>query len=156
MNRPLWKWLLAISLSLNAGMLGAVIFTKLTTPSTAPVTSTQHVSLPDHLQLNAEQRARWSQIEQVFLQDLSANWREIRVNREALVQLIFSAKPDRALIDNLQTRIASLQDTQQRRVIAQLLAERDLLDDRQRTLLMDLLLARYKQEATNEERLHRD
>lgn len=156
MNRPLWKWLLAISLSLNVGMLGAVAFNKMYAPPATTAAGAPHVSLPDHLQLNTEQRKRWLQIEQEFLKDLSANWAEIRAHREALVRLIFSAKPDRVLIDTLQARISALQDAQQRRVIVQLLAERELLDERQRAALMTLLLARYKQESSEEEHLHRD
>jgi hypothetical protein len=53
-------------------------------------------------------------------------------------------------------RIAALQDAQQQRVIAQLLAERALLDDGQRARLMALLLSRYAQESSEEELLHRD
>lgn len=41
-------------------------------------------------------------------------------------------------------------------MITQLLAERALLDERQRTRLMELLLNRYAQETTEEEQLHRD
>ena len=41
-------------------------------------------------------------------------------------------------------------------MIAQLLAERGVLDEQQRERLMDLLLSRYSQESTEEELLHRD
>lgn len=156
MNRPLWKWLLAISLSLNIGIAAAVAFNMLRPAPDAQASGAQHLNLPDHLQLTAEQRNRWHQIEQEFLKDLSANWREIRLHRETLVRQIFSDVPDRQAIDAQQAKIAALQDAQQRRVIAQLLAERELLDARQRTALMDLLLTRYRQEATEEELLHRD
>ena len=44
---------------------------------------------------------------------------------------------------------------QQQRVITQLLAERELLDTAQRERLLQLLLGRYAQEATEEELLHR-
>lgn len=155
MNRTIWKWLLAISLSLNAGMLAAVAF-NVTRPEPQRLVAGTHINLQDYLHLNAEQRARWQQIEQDFLKDLSGNWRDIRSHREALVRQIFSAGPDRAAIDAEQARIAALQDAQQRRVIRQLLAERELLDERQRAALMDLLLTRYQQEATEEELLHRD
>lgn len=148
MNRPLWKWLLAVSLSLNLGIVGAAAFHLL---RPAP-----HVSLPDHLQLRPDQRVRWQEIEREFLKDLGANWSEIRKHREALVRRIFSAAPERAAIDAQQARIAALQDAQQRRVIDQLLAERDLLDAGQREALMNLLLTRYTQEATEEEMLHRE
>ncbi|MFP5485837.1 MAG: hypothetical protein ACLGHV_09245, partial [Gammaproteobacteria bacterium] len=62
----------------------------------------------------------------------------------------------RAAIDAEQAAIARLQGAQQQRVITQLLAERALLDERQRTRLMELLLNRYAQETTEEEQLHRD
>ena len=153
MNRSLWKWLFAISLSLNAGILGAVAFNALRTP--AQQEEDRHLSLQDRLNLAGEQRAQWSRIEQGFLSDLAANWHEIRSHREALVRKIFSTVPDRAAINQEQRQIAALQDAQQRRVIDQLLAEKELLDEHQRTLLMELLLARYAQEATEEEMLHR-
>lgn len=155
MNRPIWKWLLAISLSLNAGMLAAVAF-NVTRPEPQGQVAGTHLNLQDYLHLNTEQRARWQQIERDFLKDLSGNWSDIRSRREALVRQIFSAEPDRAAIDAEQARIAALQDAQQRRVIRQLLAERELLDEQQRAALMDLLLTRYQQEATEEELLHRD
>src|SRR5699024_3463331 len=114
------------------------------------------LNLPDYLELSAEQRQRWQQLEPAFLRDLSANWAQIRQQREALVRHIFAAEPERAAIDAAQARIAALQDEQQRRVVAQLLAERALLNDHQRDKLMALLLDRYAQEWTQEEQLHRD
>ncbi len=114
------------------------------------------LNLQDHLALNAEQRARWQALEPDFLQALAANWQAIRQHREALVRHIFAATPDRTAIDAEQAAIARLQGAQQQRVIAQLLAERALLDEHQRTRLMELLLNRYAQESTEEEQLHRD
>lgn len=155
MNRPFWKWLLAVSLALNIGIAAAVTWNALQA-SPAQSSAHRHESLADHLQLTADQRHRWDQIEKAFLEDLSANWQQIRQHREALVRHIFSPAPDAAAIDREQAKIAALQDAQQRRVIAQLLAERELLDKRQRNALMELLLTRYAQEATEEELLHRD
>jgi Spy/CpxP family protein refolding chaperone len=159
MKRTGWKWLLAISLSLNLGIIAAVIASQvgvmpLALPLTRPA-PTQSLSLPDYLQLDAAQRQRWDQLEPDFLRDLGANWNDIRVQREALVRAVFAAQPDRAAIDTLQTRIAALQDSQQRRVITQLLAERALLNPQQRQKLMALLLSHYTQESTEEELLHR-
>lgn len=153
MNRTALKWLLAISLSLNAGILAAVVVNRIGAPSASP--QNEWISLPDYLQLDAEQRRRWSAIEHGFLSDLAANWREIRAHRETLVRQVFSAAPEHAALDAEQARIAALQDNQQRRVIGQLLAERDLLNQHQREQLMALLLSRYAQEATEEETLHR-
>lgn len=154
MNRTSLKWLLAVSLALNAGVIAAVVADRFAgEPAASPTQAT--VNLPDHLQLTSEQRQRWNDIEQGFLQDITGNWREIRTHRERLVREVFSAKPNRTAIDAEQAKIAALQDVQQRRVIEQLLAERELLNEQQRAALMALLLSRYTQESTEEELLHR-
>lgn len=145
----LLKSVLAVSLALNVGTIAAVALHKF---ERAPLSQP---SLPDTLQLTAEQRQRWLQLELPFLQDLGQNWRDIRAHREILVTQIFAGgEPERHAIDAEQTTIAALQDAQQRRVIKQLLAERAVLDERQRAILMKLLLRRYGQETTEEERLH--
>jgi hypothetical protein len=154
MNRPIWKWLLAVSLSLNLGIIGVVLL-KQVRPQ-PPANTAQPLNLPDYLQLNEVQRQRWQQLEPGFLQDIGANWQQIRQHREALVLHIFSDAPEQAAIDVEQARIGTLQQAQQQRVITQLLAERELLDASQRIKLRDLLLSRYAQEATEEERLHRN
>ena len=56
----------------------------------------------------------------------------------------------------IEAAIARLQAEQQQRVIAQLLAERALLNEAQRVRLMELLLRRYAQESSEEELLHRE
>lgn len=155
MNRTAWKWLLAVSLSLNIGIAAAVLVHQLR-PLPDARFAQPHLNLPDYLQLSDAQRQRWRELEPPFLQDIAINWREIRAHREALVRNIFSVAPERATIDAEQARIATLQDVQQRRVITQLLAERELLDEGQRAKLMALLLSRYAQDATEEELLHRD
>jgi Spy/CpxP family protein refolding chaperone len=156
MNRTTWKWLLAASISLNVGFAATVTYKQLRATPASRIAQSRPASLPDQLQLTAEQRNRWRQIEPGFIADLGANWREIRQHREVLIRAIFLTQPERGKIDAEQAKIAALQDAQQRRVITQLLAERDLLDQRQRAALMALLLERYTNEATEEELLHRD
>ncbi|EHL23390.1 MULTISPECIES: periplasmic heavy metal sensor [unclassified Acidovorax] len=155
-RRSVPAWLLAVSLALNAGILVAVAMHLLQPQSSVDAVRKSPVNLPDYLELSAEQRLRWQQLEPDFLRDLTANWAEIRRHREALVRHIFADPPQRGAIDAEQARIAALQDVQQQRVIAQLLAERALLDEGQRARLMTLLLSRYAQESTEEELLHRD
>ena len=152
MKHPTWiRTLLAVSLALNLGILAALVLRPArVAPPPAPA-----VHLPDYLALTPGQRTRWEALEAPFLHDLSSNWDDIRHRREALVRHIFAATPDRAAIDAEQTAIAHLQDEQQQLVIAQLLAERAVLNDQQRTQLLQLLLGRYAQEATEEELLHR-
>lgn len=155
MKHPAWiRTLLAVSLALNLGVLAALVLRPaLVAPPQG--TAAPAVHLPDYLQLTPEQRTRWDALEAPFLHDLPANWGDIRLHREALVRHIFAAAPDRAAIDAEQAAIARLQAAQQQRVIAQLLAERELLDADQRQRLLQLLLGRYAEEATEEELLHR-
>lgn len=155
MKHPAWiRTLLAVSLAFNLGVVATLLLRP--PPVAAPEGGAPPaVHLPDYLQLTPEQRARWEGLEPPFLHDLSSNWSEIRHHREALVRHIFAAAPDRAAIDAEQAAIARLQVTQQQRVIDQLLAERAMLDDTQRARLLQLLLTRYAEEATEEELLHR-
>lgn len=146
---PWLRALLFASLALNLGVIAALALRP------APVAPPPSLNLPEHLALTPEQRTRWAALETPFLEALSTNWEGIRHHREALVRHIFAATPDRAAIDAEQTAIAHLQDEQQQLVIAQLLAERAVLNDQQRTQLLQLLLGRYAQEATEEELLHR-
>ncbi len=156
MKQSNWKWLLIASLSLNLGCVGAVLYLQMRPAAPLPASAAARVNLPDYLQLSPQQRQQWAQLEPGFLHDIAGNWEQIRRHREALVQHIFAPTPERSSINAEQARIAALQDAQQQRVILQLLAEREMLDAAQRVKLKQLLLARYAQEATEEERLHRD
>lgn len=155
MTYPTWiRTLLAVSLALNLGVVAALVLRPaLVAPAAGPAPAV--IDLPDYLQLTAEQRQRWQELEPQFLHDLAANWSAIGRHREALVRHIFAATPDRRAIDAEQAAISGLQAAQQQRVIAQLLAERALLHEDQRTRLLQLLLSRYDKEATEEELLHR-
>ena len=157
MNRTVWtRYLLIASLALNLGIVSALVL-RPSPPRPADVAAQpSHLNLQDYLELTADQRVQWKQLEPAFLQELAANWQDIRQHREALVRHIFADAPDRTAIDAEQAAIASLQGAQQQRVIAQLLAERSVLDEPQRKRLMDLLLSRYSAETTEEEQLHRD
>lgn len=156
MNHAIWtRSLLAISLALNLGVVAALVLRH--PPANPPTTAHEApVNLQDYLELTSEQRQRWQQLEPGFLAEVSANWNAIRKHREALVRHIFAAAPDRQAIDAEQAAIARLQAEQQQRVIAQLLAERALLNEAQRARLMELLLRRYAQESSEEELLHRE
>lgn len=156
MKQSNWKWLLIASLSLNLGCVGAVLYLQMRPAAPLPASAAARVNLPDYLQLTPQQRQQWAQLEPGFLHDIAGNWEQIRRHREALVQHIFAPTPERSSINAEQARIAALQDAQQQRVISQLLAEREMLDSGQRVKLMQLLQTRYAQEATEEERLHRD
>lgn len=157
MNRTVWtRYLLVVSLALNLGIVAALVIRPAPLQPAGIAAQPPHLNLQDYLELTAEQRVQWQKLEPAFLHELAANWQDIRRHREALVRHIFAATPDRTLIDREQAAIARLQEAQQQRVITQLLAERNLLDEHQRKRLMDLLLSRYSRETTEEELLHRD
>ena len=157
MNHATWtRSLLAMSLALNLGRVAALVLRQ-PPPGDPPAAAHEApVNLQDYLELTGEQRQHWQQLEPGFLTEVSANWNAIRKHREALVRHIFAAAPDRQAIDAEQAAIARLQAEQQQRVIAQLLAERALLNEAQRVRLMELLLRRYAQESSEEELLHRE
>ena len=157
MNRTVWtRYLLSASMALNLGIVSALVLRPSPLRPADIAAQPAHLNLQDYLELTADQRVQWKQLEPAFLQALAANWKDIRQHREALVRHIFAAAPDRTAIDAEQAAIASLQGAQQQRVIAQLLAERNVLNEPQRKRLMDLLLSRYSAETTEEEQLHRD
>ncbi|WP_323018638.1 Spy/CpxP family protein refolding chaperone [Castellaniella sp.] len=153
MTSRMMKTLCILSLALNVGFVGMAAYRygsvaggEQHAPSTA---------LADRLGLDASQRAAWDALEPPFLQDLAANWADIRVLRQTLLDEIFADQPDRQKLSGLQTRIAALQDGQQKRVIAQLLAERDVLNAGQQSALKALLLQEYGEQASQAEHLHR-
>lgn len=157
MNHATWtRTVLATSLALNLGVVAALIVRPSAPRPAETAARPSQLNLQDYLGLSAAQRSQWQQLEPAFLRELAANWQDIRRHREALVRQIFAAAPERSAIDAEQAAIARLQGAQQQRVIAQLLAERELLDEPQRQRLMALLLSRYAQETTEEELLHRD
>lgn len=156
MNRStLLRYLLVVSLALNLGIAASLALRPMLTGSPTSTGAQPPRNLPDYLGLNAAQRLQWNALESQFLVELDGNWRAIRQHREALVRQVFAVTPDRSAIDSEQAALAQLHAAQQRRVITQLLAERELLDDVQRTRLLELLLQRYTQESTEEEQLHR-
>lgn len=125
---------LALSVLLNLGVVGAAGYRALSRP---PSDAT---GLPDRLALDSNQRERWHALELGFVRELDAGWRDIATHREALVREAFSEQPDSARIEAERARIAQLQAQQQQRVIAQFLREREILDARQRQLLVQELL----------------
>lgn len=125
---------LALSVLLNLGVVGAAGYRALSRPPS------QAAAIADRLALDANQRERWHALEQGFVRDLDEGWRDIAAHREALVREVFAERPDPAQIEAQRARIAQLQAEQQRRVIAQFLREREILDARQRQLLVKELL----------------
>ncbi|MER1967911.1 periplasmic heavy metal sensor [Castellaniella sp. GW247-6E4] len=152
MNSRVLKTVLAASLALNIGFIGAAGYRQWVPPEPLPVRPA--AALADRLSLSPDQRAAWHALEQPFLDHLAANWADIRVQRRVLLDEIFSGHPDAGRLASLQARIAGLQDAQQKRVIAQLLAEQAVLGEEQRAMLKALLLEEYGRQASHAEHLH--
>lgn len=153
MNARTMKMLCVLSLALNVGFIGMAAYRYGSAAGTAQASSP--ATLADRLALNASQREAWDALEPPFLQDLAANWADIRLLRRTLLDEIFADQPDEQKLAALQMQIAALQDGQQKRVIAQLLAERKVLDASQRAALKSLLLREYGEQASQAEHLHR-
>lgn len=123
---------LVLSLLVNLGVLGALGYRALQ--------AAQSPSLVQQLKLDAEQRRHWQEAEAIFLKRLTADSSEIRLRRNSLVTRIFADTPSTAAIEVERAAIASLQERQQKLVIAQLLREREILDADQRERLAQLLM----------------
>lgn len=136
MNPKRLRTLLVFSLLINVGVLGGAACRALSADTADPFPG-----LPRHLGLDATQTDRWHAAERDFLIQLADGAATIQAHRDRLIRAIFSDTPDPAVIDAERAAIATLQDAQQRRVIEQLLRERELLDPAQRARLVDLLLA---------------
>lgn len=155
MKRSGLQFALLLSLLLNLGVIvaaGYVWVTRGQGPAMLGGAATD-ASLPDSLKMSAEQRQQWHDLETGFLKDLAANWSQIRPHRENMINEIFADRPDHDRIEAERAAIAALQATQQQRVIAQLLEEREILDPGQRRALAELLV-RQKPAGVLEGRLH--
>lgn len=138
-----WVYLLlALSLLVNAGVLAGAWFQARRAEGAAELAffGMGHERVPDYLKLDRAQRERWHAMEQDFVNTLNDTGREIQAHRERLVREIFSAQSDAAVIERERAAIFALQQAQQRSVVAQLLKEREMLNEAQRIALGDLLL----------------
>lgn len=134
MRRSRLFYALIVSVLLNLGVVAAAGYQALSRGGFAAG------DLADHLKLNAQQRSRWHALEEPFMRELDAGWRDIAQHRERLIREVFSERPDAARIEAERARIAELQAVQQQRVLAQFLREREILSAEQRRALVDLLL----------------
>ncbi len=155
MRQNLLRIALALSLLVNLGVLGAIGWRSFQAQPVASGVSADFPGLARYLDLDAEQQRRWREAEAGFLDRFRAASQEIHARRDRLIEAIFVPSPDRAQIEAERAAIAALQQEQQRQVIEQLLHERDLLDDRQRERLRELLL-RQPAGASGFEELHRE
>lgn len=146
---------LILSLLLNLGVIGAVGYAAVKRGELPVVfdLGAKDANLPDYLKLSAEQRRQWRELEGGFLKELAADWREVRIHRENMINEIFSERADRGRIEAERAAVAQFQARQQQRVIDQLLKERDILDREQRRALAEILM-RQAPSGTMEERLH--
>jgi Spy/CpxP family protein refolding chaperone len=153
MRPSILKYALAMSVLLNLGVVAAAAYTAMQQRYPTAAVQTELTAV-DALKLTPEQRKEWRALETDFLQDFRAELEEIEARREKLVRAIFSERPDVEAIEAERAAIAKLQTEQQKRVVAQLLKERALLDASQRQALAELLL-RQPHDANAVERLHR-
>ncbi|WGK62177.1 periplasmic heavy metal sensor [Halopseudomonas sp. SMJS2] len=149
MKPSILRLLLGISVLFNLGVLAALGWQQL---SHGLFNDTGEPLLARELELDEQQRQRWQQIEAPFLVELQQSAAAIQQQHDRLIHSIFARSLDVQRIRTEQQALASLQQQQQQRVIEQLLKEREILDERQRQRLVELLT---QQTGTLEvERLH--
>lgn len=156
MKRHWLYTLLAFSLLLNVGVLGAVGYQAWQNggwPGLHAGDKQDH--LAEYLNLSEEQGRQWKAKEEKFLQKMSADWDDVRIHRERMIRQIFSQQPDLAAIEADRAAISRIQEKQQRHVIAQLMEEQRILNATQREALAGLLI-QQKPAGSLEERLHGD
>lgn len=146
-SRGLMFYALLLSVLVNLGVVGAAGYRAFTGEGAAAG------ELADRLHLDAQQRSRWHSLEDGFVRELDAGWKEIASHREKLVREAFSDTPDAARIEAERARIAQIQAQQQQRVIEQFLREREILNPQQRQALVELLL-REEHAPPRERQLH--
>lgn len=131
------KMALVLSLALNLSVLGAagLQFARGGSPA-----GTDGLAVAKSLRLDDEQQRRWRETENGFRENFRDSWGATRRHREALVRHIFSDRPDAEAIETERRAILRLLAQQQQRVIAQLMAKRDILNAEQRAILADLLI----------------
>lgn len=147
MKRATLVYLLVLSMLFNVGAVVATAYQVHRNSGAGPV------DIARKLQLDGEQTGRWKALETRFVAELDAEWLEIGRRRESLVRAIFAAQPDPQAIEAHRAAIAELQIRQQRRVIEQLLRERELLRPQQREQLVELLL-HQRQPTVDARQLH--
>lgn len=148
--------LLAFSLLLNVGVLGAVGYQAWQNGGWPGLhAGNKHDHLAEYLNLSEEQGRQWKAKEEKFLQEMRADWEDVRIHRERMIRQIFSEQPDLAAIEADRAAISRIQEKQQRHVIAQLMEEQRILNATQREALAGLLI-QQKPAGSLEERLHGD
>jgi Spy/CpxP family protein refolding chaperone len=147
MTRSCHRIILILSLTLNLAVFGTVAYLIY---RDGHVPGYSHVSgfsspkakpyLSDYLDLSDEKRRIWEERREGYKQELAATWQQIRMHREKMIRAIFVSQPDLQAIEAERAEIARLQESIQRALIRHLLQEQELLDDRQRQKLAELLL----------------
>lgn len=136
---------LLLSLALNLGVFGAVALDRIRGGMAAPPPPLHRL-----LGLDADQRIRWEAAERPFLKQFDAARTQLETHRRALIEALFADPLAAARIESERAAIAELQQAQQRLIIEQLIAERAILDARQRAELVRLLLAEPETRSTVE------
>ncbi len=132
---------------LNLGILLAIVWASWGSTSKPPI-------LANYLQLDAEQVMHWRQAEQAFLVQLETNENAIKQQRNTLIEAVFADDLSLDDVHLARQTLAQLQNKQQEIVVEQLLAERTILNARQRKSLQELLI-QQPMHASQYEQLHK-
>jgi hypothetical protein len=138
MSHSTLRGTLALSLLLNAGFVGTLVWQQATTdglslPSGAPTELTRQLGL------NADQLGRWHDSNVTYLAYMRAAEEAVAQSRNGLLRSILDAATESPEVEAERARFVELQQAQQQLAIDQLLRERDILDGEQRRRFITLL-----------------
>ena len=100
MKPQLLRTLLAFSVLINVGVLGAAAYRELNTDA--------FPGLPRYLELDVTQTRHWHEAERNFLVQLADVTTAIEAHRSRMIRAIFAESPDLAQIDAERVAIAAL------------------------------------------------
>ena len=138
MSHSTLRGTLALSLLLNAGFVGTLIWQQATTDG-LPLPSGTPTELTRQLGLNADQLGRWHDSNVTYLAYLRAAEKAVAQSRNGLLTSILDADAEPQVVEAERARFAELQQAQQQLAIDQLLREREILDAEQRRRFITLL-----------------
>lgn len=138
MSHSTLRGTLALSLLLNAGFIGTLVWQQATTDG-LPLPSGAPTELTRQLGLNADQLGRWHDSNVTYLAYLRAAEKAVEQSRDGLLKSILDASAEPQAVEAERVRFAELQQAQQQLAIDQLLREREILDAEQRRRFVTLL-----------------
>ena len=143
MNRKALIFVLALSLAINASILGTMGYQyyqkKYLAPSAPCPLSPAHQHLYQNLGLSVSQLAQMEPLARKFHERLAELSSALKGKNTLLIDLLRQEEVDPARIESLRKEMAAIQDEIQKEVIAHILDSKQILDPQQQQRFFDLI-----------------